>query len=110
MEIFSQLGNLPQLVVSGIAVGMIYGIIAFGYQLTFSTSKTFNFGQGEALESLKTKVEGVVTTYDSPFTKDDHEAISPNIPVMGIVKGARVEAVDMKDLAGDKALRVKPKS
>ena len=64
----------------------------------------------EALESLKTKVEGVVTTYDSPFTKDDHEAISPNIPVMGIVKGARVEAVDIKDLAGDKALRVKPKS
>jgi branched-chain amino acid transport system permease protein len=41
--------NLPQLIVSGIAVGMIYGIIAFGYQLTFSTSKTLNFGQGEAL-------------------------------------------------------------
>ncbi len=63
----------------------------------------------EALESLKTKVEGVVTTYDAPFTKDDHEAISGNIPVMGIVKGGRVEAVDMKDLEGDKALRVKPK-
>ncbi len=41
--------NLPQLIVSGIAVGMIYGVIAFGYQLTFSTSKTLNFGQGEAL-------------------------------------------------------------
>jgi branched-chain amino acid transport system permease protein len=40
---------LPQLIVSGIAVGMIYGIIAFGYQLTFATSKTLNFGQGEAL-------------------------------------------------------------
>ena len=64
----------------------------------------------EALEALKTKVEGVVTTYDTPFTKDDHEAISANIPVMGIVKGGRVEAVDMKDLTGDKALRVKPKS
>lgn len=38
-----------QLVVSGIAVGMIYGVIAFGYQLTFATSKTLNFGQGEAL-------------------------------------------------------------
>ena len=63
----------------------------------------------EALESLKTKVEGVVTTYDQPFSKDDHEAISDNIPVMGIVKGGRVEAVDMKDLEGDKALRVKPK-
>ena len=38
-----------QLVVSGMAVGMIYGVIAFGYQLTFATSKTLNFGQGEAL-------------------------------------------------------------
>ena len=38
-----------QLVVSGISVGMIYGVIAFGYQLTFATSKTLNFGQGEAL-------------------------------------------------------------
>ena len=40
---------LAQLIASGIAVGMIYGVIAFGYQLTFSTSKTLNFGQGEAL-------------------------------------------------------------
>jgi branched-chain amino acid transport system permease protein len=38
-----------QLVVSGISVGMIYGVIAFGYQLTFATSRTLNFGQGEAL-------------------------------------------------------------
>ena len=43
MQIFAQL------MVSGIAVGMIYGVIAFGYQLTFATSKTLNFGQGEAL-------------------------------------------------------------
>ena len=40
---------LAQLIVSGISVGMVYGVIAFGYQLTFSTSKTLNFGQGEAL-------------------------------------------------------------
>ncbi len=40
---------LSQLIVSGIAVGMIYGVIAFSYQLTFATSKTLNFGQGEAL-------------------------------------------------------------
>ena len=38
-----------QLIVSGISVGMIYAVIAFGYQLTFATSKTLNFGQGEAL-------------------------------------------------------------
>jgi branched-chain amino acid transport system permease protein len=41
--------NLLQLIYSGIALGMIYAVIAFGYQLTFSTSDTLNFGQGEAL-------------------------------------------------------------
>lgn len=40
---------LLQLLVSGISLGMIYAVIAFGYQLTFSTSRTLNFGQGEAL-------------------------------------------------------------
>ena len=40
---------LLQLIASGVAVGMIYAAIAFGYQLTFATSKTLNFGQGEAL-------------------------------------------------------------
>jgi branched-chain amino acid transport system permease protein len=41
--------NFLQILLSGISVGMIYGVIAFGYQLTFATSKTLNFGQGEAL-------------------------------------------------------------
>jgi branched-chain amino acid transport system permease protein len=40
---------LTQLVYSGIALGMIYAVIAFGYQLTFQTSDTLNFGQGDAL-------------------------------------------------------------
>ncbi|HEY1132629.1 MAG TPA: ABC transporter substrate-binding protein [Roseateles sp.] len=43
-----------------------------------------------ALEDLKTPVEGVVTTYNKPFSKGDHEAITANIPVMGEVKGQRV--------------------
>ena len=40
---------LLQLIFSGISLGMIYAVIAFGYQLTFATSGTLNFGQGEAL-------------------------------------------------------------
>ena len=43
-----------------------------------------------ALENLNTKVEGVVTTYDKPFTHDDHEAIKPAMVVMGEVKNGRV--------------------
>ena len=62
-----------------------------------------------ALENLQTKVDGVVTTYDHPFTATDHEAISPNIPVFGLLKNGRVVPAHEEDLAGDKALRVKPK-
>ena len=40
---------LLQLIYSGISLGMIYAVIAFGYQLTFATSGTLNFGQGESL-------------------------------------------------------------
>jgi branched-chain amino acid transport system permease protein len=40
---------LLQILFSGCAVGMIYAVIAFGYQLTYATSGTLNFAQGEAL-------------------------------------------------------------
>jgi branched-chain amino acid transport system substrate-binding protein len=63
----------------------------------------------QALENLQAPIEGVVTTYDHPYTAADHEAISANIPVMGLVRNGRVIAAHPEDLAGDKALRVKPK-
>ncbi len=60
----------------------------------------------EALENLGTKVDGVVMTYDKPFTKTDHEAVTANIPVFGEVKDGRVVfayAEDMKKNATVKA-------
>nr|BDT29419.1 branched-chain amino acid ABC transporter permease [Bacteriovorax sp. HI3] len=36
-----------QLLISGSIQGMIYALIAFGYNLTFSTSKTINFSLGQ---------------------------------------------------------------
>ena len=44
----------------------------------------------EALENLKGKIDGVVTTYNHPYTHDDHEAITMNMVVMGEVKDGRV--------------------
>ena len=44
----------------------------------------------EALENLNTRVDGVITTYDHPYTHDDHEAITMNMVVMGEVKGGHV--------------------
>jgi branched-chain amino acid transport system permease protein len=36
-----------QMAVSGALMGMVYALIAYGFQLTFATSKSINFGQGE---------------------------------------------------------------
>lgn len=44
----------------------------------------------EALENLNEKVEGVITTYNKPFTHDDHEAIKPGMPVMGLAKAGQI--------------------
>ena len=60
-----------------------------------------------ALENLTTKVEGVVTVYDKPFTETDHETITSNIPVFGLVKGGRVVAARDDDISGANAVRLK---
>ena len=64
----------------------------------------------EALENLNTKVEGVVTVYDHPFSKTDHEAITANIPVFGEIKDGRVVPARTEDAQGENAVRVKPKT
>lgn len=60
-----------------------------------------------ALENLTTKVEGVVTVYDKPFSATDHESITSNIPVFGLVKGGRVVAARDEDISGVNAIRLK---
>ena len=60
-----------------------------------------------ALEDLKTPVEGVVTTYNKPFTAKDHEAITANIPVFGEVKRGRVEYAYPDDQKKASEVRVK---
>ena len=38
---------VAQMVVSGALMGLVYALIAYGFQLTYATSKSINFGQGE---------------------------------------------------------------
>jgi branched-chain amino acid transport system permease protein len=38
-----------QLVVSGLALGSMYGLVALGYHITWVTSRTMNFSQGHAV-------------------------------------------------------------
>jgi branched-chain amino acid transport system substrate-binding protein len=61
----------------------------------------------EALENLQTPVEGVVTSYNKPFSRTDHEAITANIPVFGEVKGQRVVYAYAEDQKKASEVRVK---
>ena len=78
-----------QLVSSGVAVGMIYAAIAFGYQLTFATSKTLNFGQGEALA-----VGALFGLTLVPFT--GYWLMIPLVLVFGFGLGAVVERLAVR--------------
>ncbi len=40
---------LLQAVLSGLAIGGIYALVALGFNITYNTTKTLNFGQGEFL-------------------------------------------------------------
>ncbi|MFM1978878.1 MAG: hypothetical protein RLZ68_143 [Pseudomonadota bacterium] len=43
-----------------------------------------------ALENLPRAYYGVVSTHERPFSKDDHDAVTPNMLVMGMVKNGAV--------------------
>jgi branched-chain amino acid transport system permease protein len=92
MDIFAQL------IVSGVSVGMIYGVIAFGYQLTFSTSKTLNFGQGEAL--MLGALVGLTTINfligQALATPLAYLIMLPVILAFGLLQGAVVEILGVR--------------
>jgi branched-chain amino acid transport system permease protein len=92
------LDNLPQLIVSGISVGMIYGVIAFGYQLTFATSKTLNFGQGEALMLGAlvglTTINFIIGQHLGNLTS--YILMLPIVCAFGLIQGAVVERLGVR--------------
>ena len=55
-----------------------------------------------ALENLNAPVDGVVMTYNKPFTKTDHEAIKAKDVVMGVVENGRVEFLNAEDATAKK--------
>jgi branched-chain amino acid transport system permease protein len=40
---------IGQMTVSGAAMGLVYALVAYGFQMTYATSESINFGQGELL-------------------------------------------------------------
>jgi branched-chain amino acid transport system permease protein len=92
---------LLQHVVSGIALGMIYSVIAFGYQLTFATSGTLNFGQGEALMlGALVGLSLVGTIHGGPYL--GYWLMIPIVVLFGALQGVFVEWIAVRP-----AIRIK---
>ncbi len=89
MEIFLQL------IFSGIALGMIYAVIAFGYQLTFATSGTLNFGQGESLMlGALVGLSIVGNIHGGPYI--NYWLMIPIVIVFGALQGMFVEWIGVR--------------
>jgi branched-chain amino acid transport system permease protein len=92
---------LPQLIFSGSVLGMIYAVIAFGYQLTFATSGTLNFGQGEALMLGALAGLSIVSTmHGGPYAS--YWLMIPIVLVVGAMQGLFVEWIGVRP-----AIRIK---
>jgi branched-chain amino acid transport system permease protein len=90
------LGDFPmeillQLIYSGISLGMIYAVIAFGYQLTFATSGTLNFGQGESLMLGAMVGLTLVDTLGLNYW-----LMIPIVLVFGAIQGGLVELIGVR--------------
>ena len=55
-----------------------------------------------ALQDLKAPVDGVVITYNKPFSATDHDAIKTKDVVMGVVESGRVEFLNAEDATAKK--------
>ena len=63
-----------------------------------------------ALENLNEKVEGVLTTYDRPFTAKDHNAITRNMVVFGKLQDGKIVYARDEDAKRAGEVRVKEKA
>jgi branched-chain amino acid transport system permease protein len=81
---------VAQMVVSGALMGLIYALIAYGFQLTFSTSKSINFGQGE-LVMLSAFFSLTLLNWGFPFW-----LMVPGGLLFGVVLGLAVERAGVR--------------
>jgi branched-chain amino acid transport system substrate-binding protein len=63
-----------------------------------------------ALESLEFRYQGVVTSYEKPFSTDDHDAITANMMVIGRVTAGRVGYAYNEDQQRGALLKIKQKA
>lgn len=60
-----------------------------------------------ALETLKSRYQGAITSYEKPFSSADHDAITQNMLLMGKVSSGRVDYAYTEDQNRSGLLRMK---
>lgn len=82
-----------------------------GMHLLYLAIRQANSTEGpkikEALENLKSRYQGVITSYSKPFSREDHDAITQNMLLMGVVAGGRVDYAYADDQKRGALLRLK---
>lgn len=81
---------IVQLAVSGALMGLVYALIAYGFQLTFATSKSINFGQGE-LVMLSAFFSLTLIDFGLPYW-----LVVPGGMLFGVVLGLFVERAGVR--------------
>lgn len=84
-----------------------------GMHLLYLALRQANSTDGEkikdAFENLRSRYQGVITTYSKPFSKADHNAITQNMVLMGKVTAGRVDYAYNEDQKRGALIRVKQK-
>src|SRR5438093_12188216 len=96
------LRGLPQAIASGLVYGSIYALIAQGYYVTFSTTQTLNFAQGDFLMIgglLAFTVFGGLMMTGASLVVALLEALAV-IPLLLALMGTLVERVAVRPLRG----------
>jgi branched-chain amino acid transport system permease protein len=94
--------GLPQAVASGLVYGSIYALIAQGYYVTFSTTQTLNFAQGDFLMiggMLAFTVFGALLLTGAPLVLSLVAGLAV-IPLILALMGTLVERVAVRPLRG----------
>src|SRR3989440_8825359 len=94
--------GLPQAVASGLVYGSIYALIAQGYYVTFSTTQTLNFAQGDFLMIgglLAFTIFAALLTTGAPLVVALLAALAI-IPLILALMGTLVERVAVRPLRG----------
>lgn len=83
--------NKVERIPSAVAAAQTYDALRLIYLALFQSTKATPEAVQAGLENMKYSARStVVTRYDRPFSRDDHEAISANMVIMGEVRNGKL--------------------